>query len=95
MQPKVSRAFRQRDLQQQHRPPGALPYQLPQLDPAELDRPIAKAQGEPADSDATLQEAAPNYPQLVQQVTRAADVPARSNVSHLQNAMLSQEAEQG
>ena len=69
-------------------------HQLPQLDPAELDRPIAKAQGEPADSDATLQEAAPNYPQLVKQVMRAADVPARSNVSHLQNAMLSQEAEQ-
>ena len=66
--------YRARDLQEQRRPPGMLPYQLPQIDAAELDRQVAKAQSELSDSDAALQEAAPNYPQLVQQVTPARDV---------------------
>ncbi len=66
--------YRTRDSLAQANRPGGLPYDGPRIDPNTLDERIAAALTEFKDSDAAMQEAAPNYGQLVQQVVPARDV---------------------
>ncbi len=56
-----------------HRP-GGPPYTGPPMDATALDTRIAAALGELKDSDAAVQEVAPNYGQLLQEVVPARDV---------------------
>jgi CHAT domain-containing protein len=66
--------YRTRDTLEQAKRPGGLPYDGPRIDTETLDKQIAAALVEFKDSDTALQEAAPNYGQLVQQVVPARDV---------------------
>jgi CHAT domain-containing protein/tetratricopeptide (TPR) repeat protein len=70
----LAELYRARDALAQPPPPGSPPIPPADRDPAGLDRRIATAQGELTDADSALQEAAPNYGQLVQQVVPASAV---------------------
>jgi CHAT domain-containing protein len=74
----LAELYRQRDAltQPQAAPqPGAPAAPAPTKEAiAELDKKVAAAQAAVADADASLQAAAPNYGQLVQQVAPASDV---------------------
>jgi CHAT domain-containing protein len=63
-----------RDTLAESRRLGGRPYDGPPMDGAALDGRIAAAQDELKDSDAAVQEVAPNYGQLLQQVVSARDV---------------------
>ncbi|HME25987.1 MAG TPA: CHAT domain-containing protein [Acetobacteraceae bacterium] len=66
--------YRTRDALARANTPGGTPYDGPRTDPNTLDKQIATALDELKDSDAAVQETAPNYGQLVQQVVPARDV---------------------
>jgi CHAT domain-containing protein/tetratricopeptide (TPR) repeat protein len=68
--------YQERETLTARRRPGAPPYVGPPIEPRDLDKLVADAQAELADSDSVLQETAPNYGQLVQQSVPAADVQA-------------------
>ncbi len=66
--------FSARDTLAESRRPGGRPYDGPPMEAAALDARIAAAVDELKDSDAVVQEVAPNYGQLLQQVVSARDV---------------------
>ncbi len=68
----LAELYRARDALAQPLAPGRPP--LNPADPAALDKQIASAQTDLADADGALQEAAPNYGQLVQEVVPASAV---------------------
>jgi CHAT domain-containing protein len=70
----VSTLYSARDTLAESRRPGGRPYDGPPTDAAALDGRIAAALFELKDSDAAVQEVAPNYGQLLQQVVSAPDV---------------------
>jgi CHAT domain-containing protein/tetratricopeptide (TPR) repeat protein len=63
-----------RDTLAESRRPGGRPYDGPPMDAVALDGRIAAALDELKDSDAAVQEVAPNYGQLLQQVVSPRDV---------------------
>ena len=70
----VGTLYRARDTLAESRRPGGRPYDGPPMDAAALDARIAAALDELKDSDAVVQEVAPNYGQLLQQVVSVRDV---------------------
>jgi CHAT domain-containing protein len=70
----LAELYRARDALSQPPPPGSPALPATERDPAGLDKQIAAVQTDLADADAALQEAAPNYGQLVQEVVPAATV---------------------
>src|SRR5262249_46909728 len=70
----LAELYQRRETLTAHRRPGALPYEGPSIEPRDLDQQVASAQAELSDSDSDVQEATPNYGQLVQQSVPAADV---------------------
>ncbi len=70
----LAELYRARDALSQPPPPGSPAVGVTERNPAALDKLIAAAQTDLADADAALQEAAPNYGQLVQEVVPAAAV---------------------
>ena len=72
--PCLARCISARDTLAESRRPGGRPYDGPPMEAAALDVRIAAAVDELKDSDAVVQEIAPNYGQLLQQVVSARDV---------------------
>jgi CHAT domain-containing protein len=70
----VGTLYSARDTLAESRRPGGRPYDGPPMDGAALDARIAAALYELKDSDAAVQEVAPNYAQLLQQVVPTRDV---------------------
>ena len=70
----VGTLYSARDTLAESRRPGGRPYDGPPMDAAALDARIAAALDELKDSDAVVQEVAPNYGQLLQQVVSVRDV---------------------
>jgi CHAT domain-containing protein len=70
----LAELYRARDAVAQPPTPGSPPISATDRNPADLDKRIASSQADLADADGALQEASPNYGQLVQEVVPASAV---------------------